>query len=245
MRTIWIIAKKEYLSFFHTPIAYVIGVVIFLVLGIYYWLQLSWSIQYQSFIPEISSILDLLLFPMFFIAVPVLTMRTVADENRTGTLELLMTAPIRDWELIIGKWLGTFLFFLTIITVTWIYPFVLNLLVDPGIDQSLLLANYLGLILFTAALTAIGVCVSSLFKNQIAALLTSLGVIILLWILSSPAQLMTGFGADLLNYLSITNHYYETFRSGIVDMKDVVYYLSLTFFALFLGTRAIEARRWK
>lgn len=245
MRTMWIIAKKEYLSFFHTPIAYVIGVVVFLVLGIYYWLQLSWAIQSQSFIPEISSILDLLLFPMFFIAIPVLTMRTIADENRTGTLELLMTAPVRDWELIVGKWVGTYLFFLTLIAITWIYPFVLNLLVEPGIDQSLLVANYLGLCLFTAALTAIGIFVSSLFKNQIAALLTSLGVIILLWILSSPAQLMTGFGADLLNYLSITNHYYETFRSGVVDLKDIIYYLSLTFFTLFLGTRTIEARRWK
>jgi len=241
----WTIAKKEYQSFFHTPIAYVIGVVVFLVLGIYYWLMLSWAIQSQSFIPEISSILDLLLFPMYFIAVPVLTMRTVADENRTGTLELLMTAPVRDWELIVGKWLGTYLFFLTLIAITWIYPFVLNLLVEPGIDQSLLLANYLGLCLFTAALTAIGVFISSLFKNQIAALITSLGVIILLWIISSPAQLMTGFGADLLNYLSITNHYYETFRIGIVDLKDIIYYLSLTFFTLFLATRAIEARRWK
>jgi ABC-2 type transport system permease protein len=245
MRTMWTIAKKEYQSFFHTPIAYVIGVVVFLVLGIYYWLQLSWAIQSQSFIPEISSILDLLLFPMFFIAVPVLTMRTVADENRTGTLELLMTAPVRDWELIVGKWLGTYLFLLTLIAITWIYPLVLNLLVEPGIDQSLLVANYLGLCLFTAALTAIGVFISSLFKNQIAALITSLGVIILLWILSSPAQLMTGFGADLLNYLSITNHYYETFRIGIVNLKDIIYYLSLTFFTLFLATRAIEARRWK
>jgi ABC-2 type transport system permease protein len=245
MRTMWTIAKKEFQSFFHTPIAYVIGVVVFLVLGIYYWLQLSWAIQSQSFIPEISSILDLLLFPMFFIAVPVLTMRTVADENRTGTLELLMTAPVRDWELIVGKWLGTYLFLLTLIAITWIYPLVLNLLVEPGIDQSLLVANYLGLCLFTAALTAIGVFISSLFKNQIAALITSLGVIILLWILSSPAQLMTGFGADLLNYLSITNHYYETFRIGIVNLKDIIYYLSLTFFTLFLATRAIEARRWK
>ncbi len=245
MHNMWTIAKKEYKSFFHTPIAYVIGVVVFLVLGIYFWLQLNYAIQYQSFIPEISSLLDLLLFPMFFISVPVLTMRTLADENRAGTLELIMTAPVRDWELIIGKWAGTYLFFLTIIASTWIYPLILNLLVDPGIDQTLLIANYLGLCLFSSALTAIGVFVSSLYKNQIAALLTSLGVIILLWIISSPAQFMTGFGADLLNYLSITNHYYETFRSGIIDVKDIIYYLSLTFLALFLATRAIEARRWK
>jgi len=245
MRNIWIIAKKEYISFYHSPIAYVIGVVTFLTLGIFFWLQIDFAVQTQQFVPDIRNILDILIFPLFFLAVPVLTMRTISDENRTGTLELIMTAPVRDWELVVGKWLGTYLFILTIIALTWIYPFVLNFMVDPGIDQSLLTANYLGLSLLTAAMTAIGVLLSSLFKNQIAALIASLGVLIILWIISAPAQLMQGVGADLLRHLSITDHYYETFRYGIVDLKDIIYYLSMTVLALFLGTRAVEARRWR
>ena len=182
MQNIWIIAKKEFKSFFHSPIAFVIGVVIFLILGIFFWYLLNFAIQYQSFVPEISSILDWLIFPLFFLAIPVLTMRTVADENRSGTLELLLTKPVRDGELIVGKWLGTFLFFLTIIAITWVYPLILNFMVDPGIDQMLLISNYLGLSLLTAALTAIGILISTSFKNQIAALITSLGLFILLWI---------------------------------------------------------------
>ena len=244
MQNIWTIAKKEYRSFFHSPIAFIIGVVIFLILGIFFWYLLNFAIQYQSFIPEISSILDWLIFPLFFLAIPVLTMRTVADENRSGTLELLLTKPVKDGELIVGKWLGTFLFFLTIIAITWVYPLILNFIVDPGIDQMLLISNYLGLSLLTAALTAIGILISTFFKNPIAALITSLGVFILLWILSSISQTMTGFGADLLNYISITNHY-EPFRVGIVDLKDVIYYISMTFLSLFVSSRVIEARRWK
>jgi len=245
MRNIWTLAKKEYGSFFHSPIAYIVGVVIFLTLGIFYWLQISFAIQTQAYIPEMSGILDLLLFPLFFISIPVLTMRSISDENRTGTLELLMTAPLKDWELIIGKWLGTFLFFLTIIALSWIFPLVLNIMIEPGIDQTLLVANYLGITLFTASLTAIGILISSIFKNQIAALFSSLGVTIILWIISSPAQLSSGFTADLLNYLSITNHYYDSFKIGVVDLKDVTYYLSITVLALFLGTRVIDAKRWR
>lgn len=245
MHNIWTLAKKEFDSFFHSPIAYIVGVVIFLTLGIFYWLQITFAIQSQAYIPEMSGILDLLLFPLFFLSIPVLTMRSISDENKTGTLELLMTTPLRDWELIIGKWLGTFLFFLSILALTWIYPLVLNLMVEPGIDQVLLIANYIGIVLFTGALTAIGILISTLFKNQIAALFATLGTMIILWIIASPAQFSSGFSADLLNYLSITNHYYESFRIGIVDLKDVIYYLSITALSLFMGSRVIDAKRWR
>jgi ABC-2 type transport system permease protein len=245
MRNIWTIAKKEYNSFFHSAIAYVIGVVIFLSLGIYFYILLSYGVQSQSYVPEITLLLDWVLFPLFFISVPILTMRTISDENRTGTLELIMTAPVRDWELVVGKWLGTYLFFLTILAITWIYPFVLNFMVDPGIDQSMLIAVYLGVSLITAAMTAIGVCISSIFKNPVPALIASLGVLILFWIIASPANYMTGFFADLLRYLSITEHYYSSFYYGTIDLTDTIYYVSLTILALFMGTRVIEARRWK
>ncbi len=245
MRNIWTIAKKEYTSFFHSTIAYVIGVVIFLSLGIYFYILLSYGIRYQSYIPETTLLLDWIIFPLFFISVPVLTMRTISDENKNGTLELILTAPVRDWELIVGKWLGTYMFLLSILALTWVFPIALNFMVDPGIDQTMLIAVYTGVSLMTAAMTAIGVFISSLFKNPIPALLASLGMMILLWIIPAPANYTSGFIADLLRYLSITDHYYSSFFYGTIDLTDTIYYVSLTVFALFLGTRVIEARRWK
>lgn len=244
MRNIWTIAKKEYTGFFFSPIAYVVGAVTYLVMGIYFAYYLNVAIYYQ-YVPEFTYILDILVFPIIFLATPILTMKTLTDENKTGTLELLLTAPIRDHELIIGKWLGTFLFFLTLIALTWFYPLVMNFIVDPGIDQSLILANYIGVVLMASAMTAIGVCVSSLFKNTIAALIASLGVLLLLWLASAPASFLSGAAADFFTYLCITEHYYNGFREGVVTLFGISYYVCLTIFALFLGTRSIETRRWR
>lgn len=245
MRNIWTLAVKEYKSFFHSAIAYVVGIVVFLSLGIYFWIMLGYAIQSGYYVPETSALLDWVLFPLFFLCVPVITMRSLADESRTGTLELLLTAPVRDGELIVGKWLGTYLFFLSILGLTLVYPAVLNFIVKPGIDLTMLIALYLGVCLVTAALTAVGVWISSLFKNPILALVTSLGAIILLWIAAAPANYTTGFISDLFKYLSLTEHYYNSFYYGIIDLTDTIYYVSLTVLALFLGARAIEARRWK
>jgi ABC-2 type transport system permease protein len=245
MQNIWTIAKKEYMSFFHSAIAYIIGVVVFLSLGIYFYIMLSYGLQYQSYVPEIENLMEWIVFPLFFISVPVLTMRTIADENRNGTLELILTAPVRDAELVIGKWLGTYLFFLTIVGISVIYPIVLNFMVSPGIDLQKLIAVYLGVCLITAAMTAIGVCISAICKNPIVSLIASLGVIIILWIISSPAQYMTGFFSTLCTYLSLYDHFENSFYLGTIDLTDTIYFLSFTVFPLFLGTRVIEARRWK
>lgn len=244
MRNIWTIAKKEYASFFYSPIAYVVGVVVFIVMGIYFTYDLNLAILYQ-YAPEFTYILDILVFPLIFLVVPILTMRTLTDENRTGTLELLLTAPVKDHELVIGKWLGTWLFFLSIIVLTWFYPIVLNFLVDPGIDFSKLVANYIGITLMASALTAVGVCVSSWFKNTIAALVASLGVVLVLWLAAAPAQFLEGTAAAIFQNLSITQHYYNSFRLGVIDLLDISYYVSLTVLALFLGTRSIESKRWR
>lgn len=244
MRNIWTIAKKEYVSFFHSPIAYVVGVVVFVVMGIYFTYSINYAITYD-FVPEYTYMLDILIFPLIFLAIPILTMKTLSDENKSGTLELLLTAPVRDYELVVGKWLGTFLFFLSIILLTWFYPFVLNFMVDPGIDQARIVANYIGVTLMASAMTAIGVYISSLFKNTIAALVASLGALLVLWLINAPAQFFSGTVADILNYLSITGHYYNSFRSGMVGLLDSSYYVSLTILALFLGTRSIESKRWR
>ena len=244
MRNIWIIAKKEYTSFFYSPIAYVVGVVVFLVMGIYFTYDLNLAIQYE-YTPEFTYILDILVFPLIFLVAPVLTMRTITDENRTGTLELMLTAPVKDHELIIGKWLGTWMLFLSIIVLTWVFPIALNFLIEPGIDFAKLVANYIGVSLMAAALTAVGVAVSSMFKNTIASLVASLGVVLVLWLAAAPAQFLGGTAATVFENLSITQHYFNGFRAGVIDLLDTSYYISLTVLALFLGTRSIESKRWR
>ena len=244
MRNIWTIAKKEYVGFFHSPIAYVVGFVVFLVMGIYFTYSLNYAISYD-FIPEYTYVLDILIFPLIFLAIPILTMKTLSEENKSGTLELLLTAPVRDYELVVGKWLGTFLFFLSLILLTWFFPLVLNFMVDPGIDQSKVVANYIGITLMASAMTAIGVYISSLFKNTIAALVASLGALLVLWLIAAPAQFLSGAVAEIFTNLSITQHYYNSFRTGMIDLLDVSYFISVTVLALFLGTRSIESKRWR
>ena len=183
MRNVWIIARREYKLFFISPIAYVVAFFFMILLGWFFYSALRDAIiqsTYQSYAPDCSnhhqSMVTLLLFVM-----PAITMRSIAEEMRMGTMELLLTAPVKDWELVVGKWLGAFLFMLTLLAVTWIFPIVLNFLVKPGIDQGILLSGYLGLILMVASLVAIGVFISSLFNNQVVVFLISLAIVLVLW----------------------------------------------------------------
>jgi ABC-2 type transport system permease protein len=181
---------------------------------------------------------------MLVLSIPALTMRLIADENRMGTMELLLTAPVRDWELVVGKWLGGFLFMLTLIAVTLIYPLVLNSLETPGIDQSQMMTAYLGVILITGAFLAIGVGASSLFTNQVAAFFVTLAIFVFLWwLVGFPAQYVQT-GGDIFTYLSMQNHFSNSLNTGVINLSDIVYYLSLIALGLFTGSAAVEARRW-
>jgi ABC-2 type transport system permease protein len=184
---------------------------------------------------------------MLVLITPAITTRLLAEERRLGTIELLLTAPVRDWELVVGKWLGAFLLLLTIIAITLVYPLLLNQLVSPGIDQGPLISGYLGLILLSASMVAVGVFVSSLFSNQIAAFATTLGALIFLWWVLSPIAQVTGplgSSSSLLNYLDYSGHYFNNLVQGVIDLKDVVFYLSVTALGLFFGAVSVEIRRW-
>src|SRR5512135_3421070 len=125
MRNIWIIARKEYKNYFISPIAYAVAFLNFLILGIIFYANLLVAANQQQYIPGVTIILSPMV-TIFLFTVPAITMRSIADERRTGTMELMLTAPVRDWELVVGKWLGGYLFVLTIILVSWVYPIVLN-----------------------------------------------------------------------------------------------------------------------
>jgi ABC-2 type transport system permease protein len=248
MRNIWTIAKREYSHYFNSPIAYVVAFTILLILGIIFVVVLqSYMVNaLQSFgsAPDLTPITGNLTFLLVF-SVPALTMRLVADENRMGTMELLLTAPIRDWELIIGKWLGGMLFIITLLAVTLIYPIILNSLVTPGIDQRAMMTAYLGVILVAAAFMGLGVGISALFSNQIAAFFITMGAFIFLWwLIGFPADLVS-VGGEVFRYLDMKSHFYDSLNIGVIGLSDIIYYLSVTALGLFIGTSAVEMRRWR
>jgi ABC-2 type transport system permease protein len=248
MRNIWTIAKREYDHYFTTPVAYVVAFTILLVLGIIFALNIFYYTQnaFQSYgnAPDVSAVTGAFVF-MLVLSVPALTMRLVSDEIRMGTMELLLTSPVRDSELIIGKWLGGFLFLLTLITITLIYPIILNNLISPGIDQRVMMSAYLGVILISASFLGLGVGISAIFSNQIAAFFVTMGTFVFLWwLVGFPAGLVP-VGGDVFQYLDMKAHFYDSLNIGIIQLGDIIYYFSLTALGLFIGTTAVEVRRWR
>ena len=249
MRNIWIIAKREYNHYFISPIAYVVAFMILLTTGIIFAINIFYFIQnaFQAFgqVPDISPVTGAFGF-LLVLSTPALTMRLLADEARMGTLELLLTAPVRDFELVAGKWLGGLLFILTVLAITLVYPLILNGLVTPGIDQQLVISSYLGVILVAAAFLALGVGISAIFTNQVAAFFITLSTFVLLWwLIGFPAQVIQGTGSEVFRYLSMQTHFYEAFNVGNIYLTDIVYFLSLILLGLFIGTTAVEIRRWR
>jgi ABC-2 type transport system permease protein len=243
MRNILYIARKELKHFFISPIAYAVALAIFLIMGILFYGNVV-AAAFQQFAPGIQIVLNPLSTILLF-TVPAMTMHTLAEEQRAGTLEILLTAPVRDWEVVVGKWLAAVGFLFLILAVTWVYPIILNSLVQPGIDQGLLVSGYLGLFLMVSSWLAIGVAVSSLFSNQIAAFFTTMGILLAFWMLSFPSTAMGSTGGEFLRYMDMSQHYFQTFYVGIIELKDIVYYISMTALALFLGSVLVETRRWR
>ena len=249
MRNVWTIARREYSRFFTSPVAYVVAFVIFFTLGIMFSLTI-YAFTQNAFnaqggpasAPDISAITGTFTF-LLVLSVPALTMRLVSEENRMGTMELLLTAPVRDWELIVGKWLGGFLFLLTIILITLIYPMIINAYVTPGIDQKAMISAYIGLILVAGAFLALGVGMSAVFTNQIAAFFATLILFVFLWwLVGFPAQYVTA-GSGIFQYLDMRAGF-DSFNSGTITLASLAYYLSLIALGLFIGTESVEVRRW-
>ena len=260
MRNIWTIAKREYDHYFISPIAYVVAFAFLLAVGFFFAINFYYFTQ-NAFtnpggVPDISPITTVFTF-LFVFSAPALTMRLISDEARMGTLELLLTAPLKDYELVIGKWLGAFLYILTLIVVTFIYPIILNGIkfgsftllngfVSPGLDMRIVMTAYLGMILIAGVYLALGTGISALFTNQIAALFVTMILLFFLWFLIGiPASVLTGNGSAIFQYLDLKSHFYGALNDGIINLSDLVYYVSLIALGLFTGTVAVEMRRWR
>ena len=229
------VARRELGSYFASPVGYIIMAFVLFINGIFFLPTLSG--QQASITSVVSWITTLLLF-----FAPILSMRLLAEEQRSGTLELLMTAPVRDSEVAVGKYLAALGFLGVLLALTLVYPAVLYIFGQP--DRGQMIGGYLAMILFGAAAMAIGLFTSSLTQNQIVAAVVGIVTMLVLYFVDALAQSVSGPAAQVLTYLSAYSHLSQM-TQGVIDTKDVIYFLSLIVGALFLTTRALEARRWR
>src|SRR5580692_8126964 len=254
MRNIWTICRKELSSYFVSPIAYILLAMFALIFGYFFWIMLANFVVYsmqmqmsgQSMPMNLNEevIRPLLsnagVIGLFFI--PMITMRLFAEEKRTGTIELLATSPIRDLEIIIGKWLAAMVLYGCLLLFTALNFAFLFKYGNP--DWKPLAIGYLGLLLQAGALLAIGTFISTLTKNQIIAGAATFGVCLLLWVLEWVSGYETTTWARVLAYMSVITHF-ESFGRGVIDTKDAVYYVTVIFLGLFFTARSMESLRWR
>ncbi len=254
MRNIWIICRKELASYFVSPIAYLLLTMFAVVFGFFFWNAVGYfvfagmesqmrgqmfpmNINEEVIRPLLSNVSVIGLF-----LIPMITMRLFAEEKRTGTIDLLATSPIRDGEVIFGKWLASVILYAGMLLITalnfvWLFHYG-----NP--DWKPVLIAYLGLLLQAGALLAIGTFISTLTRNQIIAGAATFGVCILLWVLEWVSGYDSSGWARVLAYLSVLTHF-ESFAKGLLSTKDTVFYVAMIFFGLFLTARSIESLRWR
>jgi ABC-2 type transport system permease protein len=254
VRNTLLICQKELKSYFASPIAYLLMAFFALIFGFGFYTatrdMVRFSFQAQMMGQQQSmNVNEQIIRPLLGFAstialflIPMITMRTIAEEKRTGTIELLLTSPIRDIEIILGKWLGAMLLYLCVLGMSALNIAMLFAWGKP--DLKPVLIAYLGLILQGGCLLAIGVFISSTTRNQIIAGGVTFFVCLFLWLLSWFTAFDSSAMAKVINYLSIVTHF-ENFSKGVLDTKDVVFYLSMIFFSLFITSRAMESLRWR
>src|SRR5450755_3598993 len=242
MRNIWTICRKELSSYFVSPIAYLLLTMFALIFGFFFWNSVGYfnmmglesqmrghampmSVNEYVIRPLLSNVS---VIGLFFI--PMITMRLFAEEKRTGTIELLATSPIRDIEVILGKWLAAVLLYVVMLVFSAINFAFLFKYGNP--DWRPLAIGYLGLLLQAGGLLAVGTFISTLTKNQIIAGAATFGVCLLLWVLEWTSGYESATWAQVLSYLSVITHF-ESFAKGVIQAKDVVFYLTGIFLGLF------------
>jgi len=259
MKNALAIAKKELNIYFATPIAYVMFT-LFVVIGSYYFLQLitqyeaiskqGMMMQNQEFLSRLNfqdvifrSLFGFLGVILVFI-VPFLTMRLIAEERRNKTIELLFTTPITPIEIVLGKYLAALAILACALGLTFLYPVLVEKFAGAtGVEWRSVLLGYLGLFLLGAAFMAVGLFVSALTDSQVVAAMITFVLLLMMWIIGWAAQGSEGALKDVLQYLASVSHL-DSFSKGIVDLKDLVYFLSVITLGLFATHRAVEAHRW-
>lgn len=254
MRNIFTICRRELNSYFASPIAYLLMAMFAVIFGFFFWnavaffarMSLESQMMGRSFPMNLNEmivrplLMNVSVIGLFLI--PMISMRLFAEEKRSGTIELLLTSPVRDHEIILGKWLAALGLYCAILLLSLLNIGFLFIYGKP--DWQPLLVGYLGLVLQAGALLAIGAFISTLTRNQIIAGGVTFGVCLLLWVFEWVGGYETAAWAKVLSYMSVVQHF-EPFAKGVIDSKDAIFFLSLIFFGLFLSARSIESLRWR
>jgi len=233
MRNVWTLTWREIHSVFFSPLAYIVLTVFLLFSGLGFALKTTEA--------SLSGTIAALLF-LFLVATPFLTMRLLAEEYRSGTIETLMTAPITESAVILSKFLGTMTFYVFMLVPTLGYVVILCVLGDP--DLGPVISAYVGLLLMGAYFIAVGLFCSALTRSQIIAGIMALIILLILWGMGEASAYMSGPFTPIVEYLGTWQHL-RPFVQGRIAFRDTFYFLSMTVFWLFLSVRALESRRWR
>lgn len=236
MNKIWAITKKELASYFKSPVAYIILIITISVFNMFFFIIID-SNQ-EATLRDVFKVMEFL----FVFIVPLLTMKTFAEEKASGTMEFLMTTPTKNTEIVLGKYLGSLIFFTLIIALTSMYYFIIEFFGTP--DRATALVGYLGVWLEGAMFIAIGLLISSLTRSQIVAAICSYTVLFLLYFSMSFIQYTQGAAEAVVRYVSTLSHA-ENFAVGLITTADLTYYLSSILFCLILTRISIENRLWR
>jgi ABC-2 type transport system permease protein len=254
VRNVLTICRRELYAYFVSPIAWVLLAIFAVLSGVFtYIISLSFiragfesqlsgqsfpmNVNEQVIAPLFSNIAVISLF-----LIPLISMRLFAEEKRQGTIELLVTSPITDLEIILGKWLSAVIMFGALMIVLLADYSFLFLYGNP--DWKPVASGFLGVILQAACLLALGTFISSLTKNQIIAGAIGFALALVLWILNWTTSFGNTETVQFLNYLSVVSHL-DSFTRGVIDSKDIIYYCSMIFLGLFLTSRSLESMRWR
>jgi ABC-2 type transport system permease protein len=254
MKNVLIICGKEIKSYFSSPIAYLLMTIFAVIFGYFffsataYFVQASMQMQMQGQSSPVN-VNDFVIGPLLgnasvvgLFLIPMISMRLFAEEKKQGTIELLMTSPVHDWEIIVGKWLGAMAMYACVIAISGLNVALLFAYGKP--DWRPILVGYLGLLLQGGCLLAIGTFISTTTNNQIIAGGATFAVCLLLWVLDWVSSYEQAVWAKVIAYCSVLTHF-EPFSKGVIDSKDVVFYLSMIFLGLFLTQRSLESLRWR
>jgi ABC-2 type transport system permease protein len=237
------IAKREFRSYFDSPIAYIVICLSFFALGLMFFFLNGgfWQLDRAS----VSRLFEFAPMGLSFLVVPVVTMRLLAEERRSGTLEMLITLPVKDSDVVLGKYLGALGLVLILVLSTLAYPLIMfkfpwNL---GPLDAGPVASGYLGMVLFSGAAVAVGLLISALTESQAVAFFITFFVLGALWLFGDLASKAGGTLAAVLNYVSFQSRL-SNFWRGLVDSRDVVFFLSVTALSLMVAFRALERRKW-
>ncbi len=236
MRNVPALTWREINSAFFSPLAYVVLTIFLLFSGFFFYLITSTSGE-----ASMAALIGIISF-LFLVATPFLTMRLISEEYRSGTIEMLMTAPVTDVEVIMGKFLGALAFFAFMLVPTFGYVVILAVLGDP--DMGPIVSAYLGLFLMGCNFIALGLFCSALTQNQIIAGVMALVMLLIIWVMGAVGEYMTGPFAPILEYVGTLQHL-RSFSMGRIAFRDAFYFVTMTCFWLFLSVRVLESRRWR